>query len=174
MRERLEWLEGREAHFYDKITNQLMEINKLKQDAREAKKSLQVESIKATLKTIQGISTANKRIQVMPHEMDAAHQRISAYNIKWNDITIPPREINPFPIPLKIVDWEVVEKCRLKDHPDDKQQIPLSFYMRSYEHKAGGNKEKDEGSDDKSSRRGRGDSNPRYRGYRGRGRGYRG
>ena len=49
---RIAWLEARETNYMDKITCQYDEIVKLKQDALETKRSLQVESIKATLKTI--------------------------------------------------------------------------------------------------------------------------
>jgi hypothetical protein len=50
-----------------------IKISQEKEDALETKRSLQVESIKATLKTIQEIQTSTKRIQAAPHEMDAAH-----------------------------------------------------------------------------------------------------
>ena len=176
LRERIEWLEGRESHYLDKMTAQHMELLKLKQDAKEAKKALQVESIKATLKTIQGISTANKRLMTMPHDMDAAHQRIHQYGLHWSNIKIPPRDINPVEVPISIIDYDMAERARVKDHPDDKAYVPLNMYMRAYEHKAGTAKHKEDGAGDDTSRGGgRGNSNPRYRGYRGRGSGgYRG
>jgi hypothetical protein len=172
LRNRVEWLEAREINFFDKLQAQQTEIVKLKQDAEEQKRSLQVESIKATLRTIQGISTSTKRLQTMPHDMDASHQRIAQYGLPWSNINIPGRDINPVTVPLKIMNWDTVEQERAAKYPDDKANIPLNWYMRQYEHRAGTAKHKEEPAEE-NTRRGRGDNTPRYRGYRGgRGRGY--
>lgn len=174
---RIAWLEARETNYMDKITCQYDEIVKLKQDALETKRSLQVESIKATLKTIQGIQTSTKRIQAAPHEMDAAHIRVKKYGLKWSKITVPPREINPNAVDIKIIHWDQVEKARVEKHPEDKPQVPNSWYTKSYELKAGsakGTQTYDENAREEP-RKSRGEHYPRARGHRGgRGRGYRG
>jgi hypothetical protein len=175
LKAKIVWLEGREEHLIYKIQCQKDEISKLEIEAVEAKRSLQTYAIKATLKTIQGISTSTKRLQTNPHDMHAAELRVNKYKIPWGKMTVPPREINPQEVPIEIINWETVEKVRTEKYPDDKQVIPVSWYTKNYELKAGSAKSNTTYDDKEEPRRGRGDHNPQYRGYRGgRGRGYRG
>jgi hypothetical protein len=180
LRNRVEWLEAREAHFIDKIADLKQEIGKMQLEAIDRQRSLHVDAIRATLKTIQGISTNTKRLQTSPHDMDACHIRIKKYKLPWTKITVPPRDINPHPVDIKLIDWDTIEAKRVESFPEDKPNIPIGWYIKSFELKAGSaraaqaNVEEFTHRDD-NRRGGRGDHAQRYRGYRNnRGRGYRG
>jgi hypothetical protein len=178
-RNRIEWLEAREGHYVERIADLKQEIAKMQLEAIDRQRSLHVDAIRATLKTIQGISSTSKRIQTCPHDMDATFTRVKKYKIPWRKVTVPARDINPFPVQLKMLTWETIEEKRIESFPDDKPTIPISWYIKSFELKAGSAKDNkaqvDEFSHREEGRRGRGEHNARFRGYRGsRGRGYRG
>ena len=105
----------------------MCEINELSQQIRNKEASLQADVIRATMRQVSGLKSADKASQCMPHDMSAAYRRTFEYGVPWQRSESG----------VYWVDWAIVEAERVGNHPEDPPVPKLTSWVRSYDHRPG-------------------------------------